>query len=111
MNKLSKNLPTLQETINEIRSLCESEGRYEDAPHVIEILLPTVCSYLNYWWNYGPSARQQNIEQASLRVSKLEKSISVDAEKIAQGGKKPEPQGPTLAIAAPPSATVDKNEG
>lgn len=41
--------------LDEIGQLCESGGRYEDAPHVIEILLPTICSYLTHWWSHGGS--------------------------------------------------------
>ncbi|RNA06223.1 ryanodine receptor [Brachionus plicatilis] len=57
MAKLSKNLPLLDDIISEIGHLCESGGKYEDAPHVIEILLPTLCSYLHHWWDHGPSAK------------------------------------------------------
>ena len=101
MNKLSKNLPSLQETINEIGALCESGGRYEDAPHVIEILLPTICSYLNYWWNHGPSARQQATDILSKSL-KLEKTKSTDTDKVNQSNKltasKPNATTPLAAL-------------
>ena len=74
MNKLSKNLPTLDEIINEIGSLCESGGKYEEAPHIIDVLLPTVCSYLNYWWFKGPSAKAIQSEAALKIQLKNDKS-------------------------------------
>lgn len=80
MNKVSKNLPSLQDLINEIGQMCESGVKYEDAPHVVEILLPTICSYLNYWWNHGPSAKQIN-ESLMAKKSQLEKSQSTENEK------------------------------
>ena len=88
MNKLSKNLPSLQETINEIKSLCESGGKYEDAPHVIEILLPTICSYLNYWWSYGPSAKQQATDGLFSKTIKLDKGKKPDADLAKKGDGK-----------------------
>ena len=80
MNKVSKNLPSLQDLVNEIGSMCESGVKYEEAPHVVEILLPTICSYLNYWWCYGPSAKQIN-ENMLAKRNQLEKAGSIDADK------------------------------
>ena len=76
MNKLSKNLPSLQEIITEIGNLCESSGKYEESPHVIEILLPTICSYLNHWWYFGPSAKQKlsPAEMEKVALSELAKN-------------------------------------
>lgn len=81
MNKVSKNLPSLPDLVNEIASNCESGVRYEDAPHVVEVLLPTICSYMNYWWSFGPSAKQINDSMMAKKASQLEKSSSVDGEK------------------------------
>lgn len=73
MNKVSKNLPTLHDTINEIKDLCESGKKYEEAPHIIEILLPTICSYLNRWWFHGPSAKRQQASLQNVKGNKAEK--------------------------------------
>jgi hypothetical protein len=81
MNKVSQNLPTLQDVINEIGTLCESsQVKFDDAPHIIEILLPTICSYLNYWWYYGPSAKQINETKLSKK-NQLENNQSIESEK------------------------------
>jgi hypothetical protein len=74
MNKVSKNLPTLPDTINQIKDLCESGKKYEEAPHIIEILLPTICSYLNRWWFFGPSAQRQQAALHNSKGNKVEKS-------------------------------------
>jgi ryanodine receptor 2 len=73
MSKLAKNLPHLDALINELRELSESGNKYNEAPYVIEVILPTVCSYLNYWWTFGPSAREA---QKNLNAQQ-----SVDQEK------------------------------
>lgn len=40
----------------EIGGLAESGARYTEMPHVIEITLPMLCSYLPRWWERGPEA-------------------------------------------------------
>lgn len=82
MNKVSANLPTLNDVIVEIGDLCESASiKYEDAPHIIEVLLPTICSYLNYWWAHGPSAKLLNESKSSKR-KQLETTASVDSAQV-----------------------------
>ncbi len=104
MNRLSKNLPSLPEIISEIGSLCESKGKYEQAPHIIEVLLPMVCSYLNNWWTYGPSARQAQEALALAKASKKEKGSSVEKSNLQHhaDGKKVDTatKSNTLPIAA-----------
>ena len=111
MNKVSQSLPSLEHVLNEIGSLCESaEVKFEDAPHIIEILLPTICSYLNYWWYYGPSAKQIN-DAKSAKRKQLENTQSVDSEKVPTQATAA-PTSKTPALAAPGSAaTGDKFEG
>ena len=76
MNKMSKNLPTLHDTINQIKELCETGRKYEEAPHIIEILLPTICSYLNHWWFFGPSAHRQIPALLNAKGNKNDKSTA-----------------------------------
>lgn len=40
----------------DIGGLAESGARYTEMPHVIEITLPMLCSYLPRWWERGPEA-------------------------------------------------------
>ena len=51
--------------------------QYENSPHIIEVLLPTICSYLNYWWAYGPSSKQLSEKKVA---KKLEKNNSLDTD-------------------------------
>lgn len=34
--------------------MAESGARYTEMPHVIEVVLPMLCTYLSYWWENGP---------------------------------------------------------
>lgn len=101
MNKVSENLPNLQQVVDEIGSLCESAAvKYEDAPHIIEVLLPTICSYLNYWWPNGPSAKMAN-DIKVLKVKVLQNVGSVDS---TDGSKKA--GSAQLALPGPAAATT-----
>lgn len=113
MNKVSKNLPSLQDLINEIGQTCESGVKYEDAPHVVEILLPTICSYLNYWWNHGPSAKQIN-ESLMAKKSQLEKSQSTENEpkpQTQQGTTQPSSGKPSSSAVANVTTPTEKFDG
>ncbi|KAK3094056.1 hypothetical protein FSP39_023525 [Pinctada imbricata] len=49
MDMLSENVPSLKKIVEEIAHLAESGGNYQEAPHVIEVTLPMLCSYLPFW--------------------------------------------------------------
>lgn len=76
MTKLAKNLPHLDALINELRESSESGNTYNETPHVIEVILPTICSYLNYWWAHGPSGREKK-----ENLLKTQQTTSIDQEK------------------------------
>ncbi|XP_041469245.1 ryanodine receptor 2-like isoform X1 [Lytechinus variegatus] len=52
--KLASGIPTLPAVVTEIDKMATSGAKYDQAPHVIEVILPMLCSYLNYWWQQGP---------------------------------------------------------
>ena len=54
MDTLAENVPDLERIVTEIEELAESGGKYDEAPHVIEVTLPMLCSYLPFWWSQGP---------------------------------------------------------
>jgi hypothetical protein len=56
MENLAENLPLLDKIVQEIEELAESGGKYAEAPHVIEVTLPMLCSYLPFWWCRGPDS-------------------------------------------------------
>jgi hypothetical protein len=104
MTKVAKNLPSMQEVIDEIGQFCDSNGKYESAPHIIEVLLPTICSYLTYWWQFSPAARVQQAANDAKAKQVLEKNMSVDGDGSSKSGKKqPSVHRTQLAIAAPPT--------
>lgn len=47
-------MPTLEAVLNEVDQFIESDKTYADAPHIIDVVLPLLCSYLPYWWSQGP---------------------------------------------------------
>ncbi|XP_071161899.1 ryanodine receptor-like [Mytilus edulis] len=53
MDQLKECVPELEKIITEIEELAESGGKYQEAPHVIEVTLPMLCSYLPYWLIQG----------------------------------------------------------
>ena len=54
MDEIAENIPGLERIIQEIEELADSGGKYHEAPHVIEVTLPMLCSYLPFWWSQGP---------------------------------------------------------
>jgi ryanodine receptor 2 len=107
MSKLSKNLPPLDALINQLKELSESGHRHTDEPHITEVILPTLCSYLNYWWFYGPSAIKK--EQ---QANKFDKAKSIDVEKTpppnqARGVSSTKTATPHMPTPAP---VIDKRE-
>ncbi|KAG5681994.1 hypothetical protein PVAND_011393 [Polypedilum vanderplanki] len=38
----------------EAQDIMESEKSYQEAQHVIDVILPLLCSYLPFWWAQGP---------------------------------------------------------
>ena len=54
MAKMEASMPTLEAVLAEVDQFTESEKTYTDAPHVIDVILPLLCSYLPFWWSQGP---------------------------------------------------------
>jgi len=54
MAKMEASMPTLEAVLAEVDQFTESEKTYADAPHVIDVILPLLCSYLPFWWSQGP---------------------------------------------------------
>lgn len=47
-------MPTLETILAEVDQFVESDKTYADAPHVIDVIMPMLCSYLPFWWSQGP---------------------------------------------------------
>lgn len=54
MSKLESSMPTLETLLAQVEQFVASEKSYTDAPHVIDVMLPMLCSYLPFWWAQGP---------------------------------------------------------
>ncbi|XP_035389754.1 ryanodine receptor 2 isoform X4 [Electrophorus electricus] len=54
-------VPSLEKALEEIMELAESGMRYTQMPHVMEVVLPMLCSYMSHWWEHG---RESNPEHA-----------------------------------------------
>jgi|SRR6218665_46130 len=45
MDEVAQNVSPLEKIVSEIEELAESGGKYNEAPHVIEVTLPMLCRY------------------------------------------------------------------
>ncbi|VEN56413.1 unnamed protein product, partial [Callosobruchus maculatus] len=54
MAKMESAMPTLETILSEVDQFVESEKTYNDAPHIIDVIMPMLCSYLPFWWSQGP---------------------------------------------------------
>ena len=54
MTKMESSMPTLETILAEVDQFVESEKTYNDLPHVVDVILPLLCSYLPFWWAQGP---------------------------------------------------------
>uniref|UniRef100_A0A0K8TI63 Ryanodine receptor 44F n=1 Tax=Lygus hesperus TaxID=30085 RepID=A0A0K8TI63_LYGHE len=52
--RMEQTMPTLDTVLNEVNAFVESERGHSHAPHVIDVILPMLCSYLPVWWSQGP---------------------------------------------------------
>jgi ryanodine receptor 2 len=68
MTNISRTIPHLAKVITDIEEHAESKATYSDAPHIVEVILPCVCSYLSYWWSIEPQKTKQTTEYVSVFV-------------------------------------------
>ncbi len=47
-------MPSLESQLSEIEKFLEDGKTHSEFPHVIDVLLPFLCSYLPTWWQQGP---------------------------------------------------------
>lgn len=51
---MESSMPTLDAILTEVDHFVESEKSHAEAPHIIDVILPLLCSYLPVWWSQGP---------------------------------------------------------
>ncbi|XP_017148745.1 ryanodine receptor isoform X12 [Drosophila miranda] len=54
MVKMEQCMPNLETILSEVDQFVESDKTYNDAPHIIDVILPLLCAYLPFWWSQGP---------------------------------------------------------
>ncbi|NWV24355.1 RYR2 protein, partial [Origma solitaria] len=54
VEEVCPNIPSLVKLMEEIVELAESGIRYTQMPHIMEVILPMLCSYMSHWWEHGP---------------------------------------------------------
>nr|BAA41471.1 ryanodine receptor homologue [Drosophila melanogaster] len=54
MVKMESCMPNLETILGEVDQFVESDKTYNDAPHIIDVILPLLCAYLPFWWSQGP---------------------------------------------------------
>jgi ryanodine receptor 2 len=54
MSRLESSIPTLETLLAQVEQFVTSEKSYNEAPYIIDVMLPMLCSYLPFWWAQGP---------------------------------------------------------
>ncbi|KAK4873043.1 hypothetical protein RN001_015072 [Aquatica leii] len=54
MARMETSMPTLETVLGEVDQFVDSDKTYADAPHIIDVIMPMLCSYLPFWWTQGP---------------------------------------------------------
>ncbi|NXC92830.1 RYR2 protein, partial [Certhia familiaris] len=68
VEEVCPNIPSLVKLMEEIVELAESGVRYTQMPHIMEVILPMLCSYMSHWWEHGP---ENNPEKAEMCCTAL----------------------------------------
>ncbi|TMS22614.1 Ryanodine receptor 2 [Larimichthys crocea] len=62
-------IPNLEKSLEEIMELAESGMRYNQMPHVMEVVLPMLCSYMSHWWEHGPESNPDKADSCCTSVT------------------------------------------
>ncbi|NWT49560.1 RYR2 protein, partial [Erythrocercus mccallii] len=68
VEEVCPNIPSLVKLMEEIVELAESGIRYTQMPHIMEVILPMLCSYMSHWWEHGP---ENNLDKAEMCCTAL----------------------------------------
>ncbi|VDN09841.1 unnamed protein product, partial [Dibothriocephalus latus] len=77
MRTISQTLPTLDDIIDDIARLAEAGSDCADEPHLIEVTLPMLCSYLPFWWRRNKQAQDQ-LARTSARTQPIVGNATID---------------------------------
>ncbi|MEQ2237160.1 Ryanodine receptor 2, partial [Ilyodon furcidens] len=62
-------VPNLEKSLEEIMELAESGMKYTQMPHVMEVMLPMLCSYMSHWWEHGPESNPDKADDCCTSVT------------------------------------------
>jgi ryanodine receptor 2 len=51
---LEQSIASLDTLIADVDKFIEEGKSHTEAPHIIDVILPFLCSYLPAWWHRGP---------------------------------------------------------
>uniref|UniRef100_A0A915MZX6 Uncharacterized protein n=1 Tax=Meloidogyne javanica TaxID=6303 RepID=A0A915MZX6_MELJA len=54
LQNLSQHIPQLDKILLDIEQTAEKGVLYIESPNTFDVDLPLICSYLAYWWQFGP---------------------------------------------------------
>lgn len=54
MVRMESSMPNLETILAEVDQFVESDKTYAESKHVVDVILPLLCSYLPFWWSQGP---------------------------------------------------------
>lgn len=54
MARMENLMPTLEAVLSEVDQFVDSDKTHNEAPHIIDVIMPLLCSYLPFWWAQGP---------------------------------------------------------
>ncbi|KAA3679890.1 ryanodine receptor 2 [Paragonimus westermani] len=76
LHELSQTLASLPDIIQQVECLADSGiAGAAETPHLIEVTLPLLCSYLPVWWRKGPEC----VKQTNLNESRAAPEIAQSA--------------------------------
>ncbi|MGH0127655.1 UNVERIFIED_CONTAM: hypothetical protein FKN15_071810 [Acipenser sinensis] len=69
VEEVCPNIPSLEKSLEEIMELAESGIRYTQMPHVMEVVLPMLCSYMSHWWEHGPENNPEKMDMCCTALT------------------------------------------
>ncbi|XP_054615531.1 ryanodine receptor 2 isoform X15 [Dunckerocampus dactyliophorus] len=62
-------IPNLEKSLDEIMEVAESGMKYTQMPHIMEVVLPVLCSYMSHWWEHGPENNPDSADSCCTSVT------------------------------------------
>ena len=71
MIDLGRTISHLTKIISDIDEHAESRVKYDDAPYIIDLVLPCICSYLSYWWSTTSSLMPNDSSRSNVTATHM----------------------------------------